>query len=71
MDKLCKNCIKWEKRDSSAMKWTDVITGYCLQSPFDVRNMKSDQCTVFCGHDGGIITGENFGCIHWESKTEE
>ena len=62
MERICKNCLFWKRVDE---KWASAIVGICDLEPGDIRDMKSDQCAVVCGHDGAIHCGENFGCIHW------
>jgi hypothetical protein len=61
---LCKNCKYWGKELAKINGSIDARA--CELEPFDVRDMKEDQCAVVCGHDGGIVYGRNFGCIHFE-----
>jgi len=61
--KICKFCNHWEKLEYNRDVSNNVTVGICELEPFDVRDMRSDQIAVPCGHDGGIYYGENFGCI--------
>jgi hypothetical protein len=62
---LCKNCKYWGK-EPEPDDHTFIDARTCELEPFDLRDMKEDQCAVVCGHDGGIVYGRNFGCIHFE-----
>lgn len=62
----CQHFIDTDKHDTK-----DFTVGTCDREPFDIRTMRSGDATVQCGHDGGMITGENFGCIHWEESTHD
>ena len=79
VEKLCKYCRFWE--DETGDKYppqriidrggVDFRYGSCCgpaEDNFDCGDMKSNQIAVHCGHDGGIIMGENFGCIHFIEK---
>lgn len=72
----CAACVHWIEHDKDFKKRLmlehhDFRIGYCNGPPednFDVRDMKADQMAVICGHDGGVKTGENFGCIHYKNE---
>ena len=72
MEGKCKDCKYWlQEKDQGTnflFKHLTFKIGCCIgpaEDNFDVRDMKADQMAVTCGHDGGITTGENFGCIHY------
>jgi len=67
MEKLCKNCVHWLPyiEDRAPI---NIKVGTCAREPFDVRDMGKNDCTVNCGHDGGIITGSDFSCPHYILK---
>jgi len=68
----CSGCRFWEK--SSIPSWSDekdrgFCVGFCERVPFDSRDMTKTQIAFGgCGHDGSCVTGESFGCIHYEKK---
>jgi hypothetical protein len=77
-EKICKNCIFWkcdsgEKYPPTGIKYRvdmEFRYGHCYgpaEDNSDCSDMKSDQIAVNCSHDGGIIMGENFGCIHFKN----
>lgn len=78
-EKICLNCEFWKEDDGKYPPYgfeyrggVDFRYGSCYgpaEDNFDCKDMKSDQIAVHCGHDGGIIMGENFGCIHFKKPT--
>jgi hypothetical protein len=69
MKNICKNCESFRIGKIPSYRFNGGFTvGSCAgpaEADFDVGDMKSNQMAVNCGHDGGIIIGENFGCIHF------
>lgn len=74
MDKICKNCVDWERVIGNILIHN---FGICSCSKFiDMskeliyhNNIPDNIC--FADMDGKIIyfrTGENFGCIHFKEK---
>lgn len=78
-EKNCKNCKFWEDDGYRPYGWQsqrdiqqDFQIGFCkgpAEDNFDIRDMRSDQIAVNCGHDSGVFMGENFGCIHFKKPT--
>ena len=64
---LCKDCSNFDDIEKHE---DGFLIGSCEVEPFDMREMISDQCAVVCGHDGYVVVGENFGCIHFQKKEE-
>jgi hypothetical protein len=66
----CENCQYWFKRPEHA------VMGDCLKISQDdlpadvgaVGKVETEEGTVVIPH--GMLTGENFGCVHFELKQD-
>jgi hypothetical protein len=59
----CATCIHW-KPDPEIVFSPGFLIGTCEREPFDITTMRPDDMAVVCGHDGPILTGPQFGCLH-------
>ena len=83
-EKTCKNCNHYYdaqkhecynstyahkfKNKAPTEKYNFNI-GYCSKAD-DMYGMKVNQAAYSgCGHDGCVVVGEDFGCIHWVNKS--
>lgn len=62
----CKNCVYFINQEKHEKY--DFIIGGCDITPIDIRGMASDSMTIISYHDGYVIVGEEFGCIHFKQK---
>jgi hypothetical protein len=76
LKKRCKTCQNWKPEDSEQRKRRQIFLGECSKAE-DVSQYGFDYVTDPFGlysSDGEswhscIMTGENFGCIHWRKIT--
>jgi len=64
----CKNCKHFDLDEKESEKLGFNVGG-CNAQAYDVQNMKINQCSIYCGHDGGVWVGADFGCVNFESKS--
>ena len=64
---FCETCKFWSKTNIETTG-TGGEVGSCQLDPFDISEMKPDQCSIICGHDGGIFYGPKYGCIHHKGE---
>lgn len=62
----CKTCKHWGKLPIAIVRDVDART--CALEPFNVKNMKKDDCAVTSNMHGSIYCGSEFGCVRHESK---
>lgn len=65
MANRCRDCLHFINR----RKFADFMIGHCASAPFALYKMESDQFAIECGHDGPVIVGEDFGCIHFKDRS--
>ncbi len=70
----CKNCKCWYKEKD----WDWLLLGYCekieslwtrdYMEAWDKRYHFEDDSLIYCNPAATIVTGGNFGCIHFKRK---
>lgn len=70
----CKNCKWWSKE----REWDWLSLGYCekvecswmrdIMEDRDKRDYFKDDSLIYCNPAATVVTGGNFGCIHFERK---
>ncbi len=78
-DKICKNCKFWHELKKVYARYYEgylsKTTCHCPKIIAGSRwyRRKKDQLVYydFAGEEITFITGENFGCIHFENKGKE
>lgn len=65
---ICKNCKHWKRYDFSEKH---TYMGTCSSIKFVYKEDPSKDSLEYWDYEdysAGFATGEDFGCIHWETK---
>lgn len=69
----CKTCKHWERlTEASDVRYYGPYAGNCASDKFVYGdgNVPADSLVYYDneGYHADFVTGEDFGCIHWETK---